>query len=104
MKKLKEKWGISSNFQFIMILIGFSITGSLSAYLAGPILNYIGLQKSNFSTFTLGTVLYYILRILFIFPVYQVLLVVVGTVIGQFRFFWNFEKKMLCRLGLKHFC
>ena len=38
--------------------------------------------------------------ILLIFPVYQILLVAFGWLFGQFKFFWNMEKKMLRRLGL----
>jgi hypothetical protein len=36
-----------------------------------------------------------------IFPLYQVLLVLIGALFGQFSFFWGFEKKMLRRFGLK---
>lgn len=104
MKKFKAKWNINSNVQLILILIGFAVTGSLSTYVAGPVLEFVGLQKSNFSEHTLGLVFYYVLRILLIFPIYQVLLVVVGAILGQFKFFWGFEKKMLCRLGIKYFC
>jgi len=35
-----------------------------------------------------------------IFPIYQVLLVFVGFVFGEFKFFWEFEKKMLYRIKL----
>jgi hypothetical protein len=41
-----------------------------------------------------------VLRLLLIFPIYQILLVFVGFIFGQFSFFWNFEKKMLERLKL----
>jgi hypothetical protein len=41
------------------------------------------------------------LRILIIFPIYQLLLIVVATVFFQFKFFWEFEKKILKRVGLK---
>jgi photosystem II CP47 chlorophyll apoprotein len=34
---------------------------------------------------------------------YQILLVFWGWLLGQFDFFWAFEKKMLSRLGIKHF-
>ena len=37
------------------------------------------------------------------FPTYQVLIVVVGALFGQFEFFWNFEKKMLAHMGFKQF-
>jgi hypothetical protein len=41
-----------------------------------------------------------VLRLLLIFPIYQILLVFVGFIFGQFSFFWEFEKKMLVRLKL----
>ena len=34
---------------------------------------------------------------------YQMLLVFFGWLFGQFQFFWEFEKKMLRRFGLKRF-
>ncbi|EMY81524.1 diacylglyceryl transferase [Psychroflexus gondwanensis] len=100
MKKLKERWGIQSNFQLVIIFIVFAITGSLSAYLAKPILNLLELTRTSFPEHFFGTFGYYSLRILIIFPIYQVLLVAIGTLFGQNKFFWNFEKKMLSRLGL----
>jgi hypothetical protein len=40
------------------------------------------------------------MRLVLIFPIYQVLLVFIGAIFGQFSFFWKFEKKMLERLKL----
>lgn len=100
MRKLKERWGIRSNFQLIVILIIFAITGSSSVYVAKPFLNLIGLQQENFPESWWGATLYWTLRILLIFPFYQILLVAYGWLFGQFKFFWNFEKKMLKRMGL----
>ncbi len=94
MKKLKLRWGITSNFQLIIIFIVFAITGSLSAYLSKPFTNWIGLTKEN-----LG-IAYLPIRLVAIFPIYQVLLVVTGSLFGQFTFFWWFEKKMLRSLKL----
>ncbi|SDG86280.1 DUF6787 family protein [Psychroflexus sediminis] len=100
MKKLKERWGIQSNFQLVIIFIVFAITGSLSAYLAKPVLDFIGLSREAFPEQFFGGFFYYFLRLLLIFPIYQVLLVVIGSLFGQNKFFWDFEKKMLSRLGL----
>ena len=100
MHKLKERWGINSNLQLIVIFIVFAITGSSSVFVAKPFLNFIGLQQSNFPEAWWGELLYWSLRILLIFPFYQILLVIYGFLFGQFKFFWNFEKKMLKRLGL----
>ena len=98
MNKLKEKWGIISNFQIIIILVVFSITGSVAVWIAKPVLNLVGLDKEVVSPW-----LFWPIRIFIIFPIYQILIVIIGTLFGQFKFFWAFEKKMLSRLGFKRF-
>ena len=98
MKKLKEKWGITSNFQIIIILLVFSITGSIAVIVAKPVLNLVGLDKEAVSPWV-----FWPIRIFIIFPIYQVLIVIIGALFGQFKFFWDFEKKMLYRLGFKQF-
>ena len=100
MEKLKKRWGISSNFQLIIILIVFSVTGSTAVYVAKPFLTWVGLHKGAFPEVWWGAWAYWSIRILIIFPIYQVLLVLIGALFGQFKFFWGFEKNMLRRLGL----
>ncbi|MCX2837009.1 diacylglyceryl transferase [Salinimicrobium sp. MT39] len=100
MNKLKQRWGISSNWQILIIFIVFGLTGSSSLFVARPVLEFIGLNRMSFPADLVGAISYYALRILMIFPVYQVLLVLYGWLFGQFRFFWQFEKNMLSRLGL----
>lgn len=104
MKKLKERWNVQSNFQLIIIFIVFSVTGSTSLFVAGPVLHFFNINIEAFSGAFYGVILYYTLRILIIFPIYQILLVITGAALGQFKFFWTFEKKMLCRLGFKNLC
>lgn len=94
MKKLKERWGVTSNLQLTIIFIVFAITGSTAAYLSKPFTDLIGLTKDN-----LGW-LYLPVRLIAIFPIYNVLLVSIGFIFGQFDFFWNFEKKMLRSMKL----
>lgn len=96
MKKLKQRWNIKSNFQFIMILIVFAINGSLSVALAKPIINLIGISREDTNPFIFWTI-----RVLLMFVLYQILLVVIGTLLGQHKFFWNMEKKILSRIGFK---
>lgn len=100
MQKLKLRWGIQSNAQLVLILIVFAITGSSSVYVAKPFLEMMGIERANFSDAWWSVTLYWTLRLLLIFPFYQLLLVIYGWLFGQFRFFWNFEKKMLQRMGL----
>ena len=94
MNRLKEKWNINSNLQLAIILIVFSITGSLSAKLGEPLTNFVGIERAN-------PWLYWPVRIFIIFPIYQVLIVIIGWLFGQYQFFWEFEKKMLRRMGFK---
>jgi len=96
MKQIKEKWGINSNYQLIIILFVFSLTGSLALWLGKPLLNILGIKKSLLSPWV-----FWPARILIIFPIYQVLIIIIGAIFGQFKFFLNFEKKMLGRLGFK---
>lgn len=100
MDKLKKRWGIDTNFQIVVIIIVFAITGSSSVYVARPFLDWIGFDRSVFSDAWWSGWVYWSIRILIIFPIYQVLLIIYGWLFGQFRFFWNFEKKMLGRMGL----
>lgn len=96
MKKLKQRWNIDSNFQLVIILLVFSINGSLSVALAKPFMQFIGLSLE-----TVHPMVFWVFRILLMFVLYQILLVVIGTLFGQYKFFWNMEKKMLSRLGFK---
>ncbi|MGL2967187.1 DUF6787 family protein [Flavobacterium sp. XGLA_31] len=96
MANFKQRWNIKSNWQMVVIIVVFAVTGSSAAYLSKPILALFGIVKGSVSAW-----IYYPLYILLIFPVYQVLLVSYGFLFGQFTFFWAFEKKLLksCRLG-----
>ena len=98
MNRLKEKWGITSNFQIIIILLVFSITGSIAVWIAKPLLSLVGLDKE-----VVSPLVFWPIRIFIIFPIYQVLIVFIGALFGQFKFFWAFERKMLVRLGFKRF-
>jgi len=98
MKRIKEKWGITSNLQLLIILVVFSVTGSLTLLIAGPLIDLLGITKDLLSPW-----IFWPARILIIFPTYQILILIIGTLFGQFEFFWNFEKKMLVRLGFKQF-
>lgn len=95
MKKLKQRWGIKNNWSLIAILVVFAINGSFAAWVAKPVCNFLGLTPDSLNPW-----LYWPLRILLIFPIYQLTLPIVGWCLGQFKFFWEFEKKFLTRLGL----
>ena len=92
--KLEPKWVVDQRWELIRIFIVFAITGSSSVVVGRPFIKLIGITTDN-----LHPLLYWILFITISLIFYQILLVVVGWVFGQFQFFWNFEKKMLRRFG-----
>jgi len=95
MQGLKQRWGIHSNLQLTIIFIVFALTGSASAWLSRPFCLWLGITKEDIGFWFTPV------RLLMIFPIYQILLVFIGTLFGQFQFFWAFEKKKLrsMRLG-----
>ena len=96
--KFKLKYGIESNYQLIVIFIVFGITGSTAAFISDPLMDLINIKKSDLNFFV-----YWAVRIIVITFVYQIILLLVALIFGQFKFFWNFEKKMLKRIGFKKF-
>ena len=98
LNNLKAKWNIQSNFQLVIIFIVFGITGTLSVEVGDPILDLIGLKKEVINPW-----IFIPLKLLLIFPVYQILILIIGTIFGQFKFFWEFEKKMLSKMGFSRF-
>lgn len=97
-KKLENKWILDYKWEMIRVFMVFAITGSSSVFVGRPIIELIGITKEN-----LNPVLYWILFIIIGLIFYQILLVTFGWLFGQFKFFWEFEKKMLRRFGLKRF-
>ena len=97
-KRLVVKWKITYQWELIAIFLVFAVTGSSATKLSGPVIEFLGLKEIISNSF-----LFWTLRILIIFPVYQLLLIIFGWLFGQFHFFWAFEKKMLSRMGFKRF-
>ena len=80
------------------ILVVFAITGSCSLFVTEPLLNLLNISEENLRPW-----LYRVLKVIIIFPTYNILIIIIGTIFGQFSFFWNFVKKMLSRIGLNFF-
>lgn len=97
-KKLENKWKISYRWEMIRIFIVFAITGSTSAVISKPVMALVGITKEN-----LNPIAYWLLYAIIGLIFYQILLVCLGWLFGQFQFFWEFEKKILRRIGVKRF-
>ena len=96
MQKLMSFFKAESPGQLIVIFVVFAITGSTAVYATGPVLYFFGINSQ-----TLSPWVFWPLRIFMIFAVYQCLLIIIGTLAGQFKYFWEFEKKFLRRFGIR---
>lgn len=90
MDRLALRWGVSPK-RVLVILLVFALTGFTVMFLKRPL---VGLFTENGEQPVLFTFLYYIL----ILPFYNLLLLAYGALLGQFPFFWEFEKKFFRRL------
>lgn len=94
-KKLKEKWGVTSNFQFWLIFTIFGVTGTSMLFIKPPLFELLGIHRD------MPLLLYILLYILIITPVYFTVLLLIGSIFGQYRFFIGFIKRMFSRFSRK---
>ena len=90
--KLKERWGIESTFQVMVILIVFACTGFTALYAREFVFGLLGITPD----YPLWQRI--VIWIVTILPLYNVLLYVYGTLFGQRKFFTLFLKKTFGRL------
>jgi len=91
-RKLKTRWEVKNDFAAIMILVVFALTGSLSVKIISYIEKVIGITPDS-------SVWIKILSfIILVLPVYNLLLFIIGSLLGQHQFFKNFIIKFFQRL------
>ncbi|WP_028981586.1 DUF6787 family protein [Sporocytophaga myxococcoides] len=91
--RLKDKWGIRSNWQMTIIFIVFAITGMSAVEIRKILFPLMGV---------VGDTPFYVKFLLWlfvIFPFYYVFLLTYGFIFGQFPFFWAMTKKTFGRFG-----
>jgi formyltetrahydrofolate-dependent phosphoribosylglycinamide formyltransferase len=92
-ERLQQKWKVSAT-QFFLILCTFAVTGTLTAWISRQATGWLGWDSQTHWGLRWG------LRLFILIFGYQFIILAVGFCFGQFRFFWNYEKKILRRLGL----
>ena len=93
--RLKSKWKVNGG-QLFLILCTFAVTGTLTAWISRSITTWIGFNTETFWLWKL------LVRLAVLIFGYQVIILVVSVLFGQFPFFWNYEKKILkWMLGIK---
>lgn len=88
---LKQRWKLDTVGQVMMVLVVFACTGFTVLLIKRPIFEYL---YPTGEKPLWASILYWVL----IFPVYNGFLLFYGFLFGQFRFFWEFEKRFFKRI------
>jgi hypothetical protein len=92
-EKLRKKWKVTGT-QFFLIMCTFAVTGTTTAWISREITQWVGFDTQTFWLWKL------LLRLFILLFGYQFIILVVSFFFGQFKFFWNYEKKILTWMGL----
>lgn len=91
-QKLKQKWNITSDLDFVLIMLVFSLAGLGVSFSRHFIFALLGLEAASF-----GVKL--TVSLLLIVPLYQLSTLVFAFPLGQFGFFWSRQKEMARFIG-----
>ncbi len=91
-EKLKQRWGLETLWQVVLILFIFAVTGISSLYVGNFIFEAVGVDEQT--ALWQKVVLFICIEV----PIYQILFLTYGFLLGQFEFVWNFEKKTAHRI------
>ena len=87
MEKLKKKWNISSNRDFTLIMLVFSLSGMGVLFSRRWLFALLGLNHAAHWVQITA-------RIFLFIPLYQLSTLFFGLLLGQFNFFWGRQKAM----------
>ncbi|MEE8584396.1 MAG: DUF6787 family protein [Acidobacteriota bacterium] len=84
-ERMKERWGVGL-WGMLAILASFTLAGPTVLLLGRPLLRSILPEQPPLWLMVLA-------YLIVLAPLYQLLLLGYGTLLGQFRFFWERQKK-----------
>lgn len=88
-KKMMTKWNVHSIWDFLAIMLVFSLAGMSVVFVRKPFFHLIGITKET------PFIIKFFCWLLIVFPSYQLGLLFFGFILGQFEFFWKKEKQMV---------
>lgn len=91
LKKLQQKWKVTG-MDFFFIILTFAVTGTFTAWMTRGITGWLQTERYSLA--------YWLLKTGMLLIGYQVFILFFGFCFGRFSFFWNYEKKILQRLGI----
>ena len=95
LKKLILVFEAKSLIHLIKIFLIFGLAGSLSLYLSELIYNYINLKD-----FVNIYIVKLFIKIIFLIIIYQITLLSIAKIFGEFEYFFKFFKKFFNRFKL----
>ena len=95
LKKLILVFEAKSLIHLIKIFLIFGLAGSLSLYLSELIYNYINLKD-----FVNIYIIKLFIKIIFLIIIYQITLLSIAKIFGEFKYFFKFFKKFFNRFKL----
>ena len=89
-QNLIKKFNAKSKVHLLVIFFVFGLSGSFSLWISSPVMAALDLKNilNNYP-------LYIFFRVLIIIPIYQLILIVIASIFGEFQYFWKFERKFL---------
>ncbi|MCS6969154.1 MAG: prolipoprotein diacylglyceryl transferase [Cytophagales bacterium] len=90
-ERLQKRWGVKGKGQVVVILLVFACTGVSILYIKKLLLPLLGVSENT------PRWLRFVISLVIILPLYQIVLLALGFLFGQFKFFWEFEKKIIYR-------
>ena len=94
-QNLIKKFNAKSKVHLFIIFLVFGLSGSFSLWVSSPIMSVLDLKNILNNDY-----LYIIIRIMIIIPIYQLILIVIASIFGEFKYFWRFEKNFLKRIKI----
>jgi hypothetical protein len=93
MAYFKERWGITSTFQFIIINLVFAASGFSILFTKEYIYEWVGLPLNA----SIGIKI--LLFIVVVLPLYNIYFLIWSIILGQYQFFIRYQKKILSRFS-----
>ena len=92
-EKLIKRFNAKSLSHLVIIFVIFGISGTFTLMITEPIINLLKITE----IFKNSLVLLF-LRVIILIPLYQIILISIGYVFGEFDYFYTFEKKIYKKL------
>ncbi|MDR0710895.1 MAG: hypothetical protein LBF67_00920 [Prevotellaceae bacterium] len=87
-ERFKQRWNIRSNRQLVIVFVAFGLTGFCTLGVKKLLMPLLGVSSET------PLYLRIVVEALVILPAYQALLIIVGSLLGQYKFFRGFLRKM----------